>query len=69
MRRVHRPVEVGGRVAGQVRVVFEVEHTARVTATLASAGSEIFALPIRTRWISLNARLTALAGWGEAIQQ
>jgi hypothetical protein len=44
MRRVHRPVEVGGRVAGQVRVVFEVEHTARVTAALASAGSEIFAL-------------------------
>jgi hypothetical protein len=23
-----RPVEVGGRVAGHVRVVFEVEHTA-----------------------------------------
>jgi hypothetical protein len=65
MRRVHRSVEVGGRVAGQVRVVFEVEHTARVTAALASAGSEIFAPPTRTRWNSLHVRLTALAGWGK----
>jgi hypothetical protein len=57
------------RVAGHVRVGFEVEHTARVTAALASAGSEIFASPTPTRWNSLHARLTALAGWGEAVQQ
>jgi hypothetical protein len=30
------------------------------------AGTEIFASPTRSRWNSLNARLTALAGWGEA---
>jgi hypothetical protein len=28
IRRVYRPVDVGGRVAGYVRVVFEVEHAA-----------------------------------------
>jgi hypothetical protein len=67
MRRVRRPVEVGGRVAGPVRVVLEVEHTAGVTAALASAGSEIFASPTRTRWNSPHARLTALAlaGWAK----
>ena len=66
MRRVHRPVDVGGR---HVRVVFEVEHTARATAALASAGAEIFASPTRTPWNPLHARLTALAGWDEAVQQ
>jgi hypothetical protein len=48
MRRVHWPVQLGGRVAVHVRVGFEVEHTARVTATLASAGTETFASPTRT---------------------
>ena len=36
MRRVYRLVDVGGR---QVRVVFEVGHTARVAAAVASAGT------------------------------
>ncbi len=54
-------VEVGSRVAGHVRVAFEVEDTARVTATLASAGAAIVAPPTRTPWNSLNARLTAPA--------
>jgi lactoylglutathione lyase len=51
MRRGHRAVDVGGR---HVRVVFEVEHTAPVAATLASAGTEIFASPTRTPWNSLD---------------
>jgi catechol 2,3-dioxygenase-like lactoylglutathione lyase family enzyme len=54
-------VEVGSRVAGHVRVAFEVEDTSRVTATLASAGAGIIAPPTRTPWNSLNARLTAPA--------
>lgn len=54
-------VEVGSRVAGHVRVAFEVEDTPRVTATLANAGAEIIAPPTRTPWNSLNARLTAPA--------
>lgn len=54
-------VEVGNRVAGHVRVAFEVEDTARVTATLAAAGAGIIAPPTRTPWNSLNARLAAPA--------
>jgi catechol 2,3-dioxygenase-like lactoylglutathione lyase family enzyme len=54
-------VEVGRRVAGQVRVAFEVEDTPRVTTNLASAGAEIIAPPTRTPWNSLNARLAAPA--------
>jgi catechol 2,3-dioxygenase-like lactoylglutathione lyase family enzyme len=54
-------VEVGSRVASHIRVAFEVEDTAQVTATLADAGAEIIAPPTRTPWNSLNARLTAPA--------
>jgi catechol 2,3-dioxygenase-like lactoylglutathione lyase family enzyme len=54
-------VEVGRRVAGQVRVAFEVEDTAKVTDTLASAGAGVVAPPTRTPWDSLNARLSAPA--------
>jgi hypothetical protein len=38
------------RVAGHVRVVFEVEHTAWVTATPASAGAEAIASRHVGRW-------------------
>ena len=65
MCRVHRPVHVGGRVAGHLRVVVGVEHAAQGAAALASAGSEIFASPTRIPWDSLHALLTALAGWDE----
>jgi hypothetical protein len=55
MRRVHWPVQLGGRVAVHVRVGFEVEHTARVTATLASAGTETFCLAdTHSPWNSLH---------------
>jgi lactoylglutathione lyase len=55
-------VEVGRRVAGQVRVAFEVDDTAAVTAELAAAGAEVIAPPTGTPWNSLNSRLAAPAG-------
>jgi lactoylglutathione lyase len=55
-------VEVGRRVAGQVRVAFEVIDTPAVTDTLAGAGAEVIAPPTRTPWNSLNSRLSAPAG-------
>ncbi|MFJ5780100.1 VOC family protein [Streptomyces sp. NPDC093094] len=55
-------VEVGRRVAGHVRVAFEVGDSAAVTAELAAAGAEVVARPTRTPWNSLNARLEAPAG-------
>jgi lactoylglutathione lyase len=55
-------VEVGRRVAGHIRVAFEVADTAASTATLHRAGAEIIAEPVRTPWNSLNARLTAPDG-------
>jgi lactoylglutathione lyase len=55
-------VEVGRRVAGHVRVAFEVADAAATTATLSEAGAEVLAQPVRTPWNSLNARLTAPDG-------
>ena len=55
-------VEVGRRVAGPIRVAFEVADTAGVTARLADAGAEVIAPPTTTPWNSVNARLVAPAG-------
>lgn len=55
-------VEVGQRVAGHVRVAFEVEDAVAATAAVASAGASVLAEPVRTPWNSLNARLEAPAG-------
>jgi lactoylglutathione lyase len=55
-------VEVGRRVAGHVRLAFQVDDTATVTAELAAAGAHVLAEPTRTPWNSLNARLEAPAG-------
>ena len=55
-------VEVGRRVAGHVRVAFQVDDAAAVTAELAAAGAHVLAEPTRTPWNSLNARLEAPAG-------
>ena len=55
-------VEVGRRVAGHIRVAFEVEDAAGVTERLAAGGAEVIAPPTRTPWNSLNARLAAPAG-------
>jgi catechol 2,3-dioxygenase-like lactoylglutathione lyase family enzyme len=55
-------VEVGRRVAGHVRVAFEVEDGEAATRRLAEAGAEVLAEPRRTPWNSLNARLHGRAG-------
>jgi predicted enzyme related to lactoylglutathione lyase len=55
-------VEVGRRVAGHIRVAFEVEDSAAATRRLAAAGAEVIAEPTRTPWNSLNARLQGPAG-------
>jgi catechol 2,3-dioxygenase-like lactoylglutathione lyase family enzyme len=55
-------VEVGRRVAGHIRVAFEVEDSAGATAELADAGAVVVAPPTRTPWNSLNSRLEGPAG-------
>jgi lactoylglutathione lyase len=55
-------VEVGSRVAGHVRVAFEVDDSETATRRLAEAGADVIAEPTRTPWNSLNARLCAPAG-------
>ena len=55
-------VEVGRRVAGHVRVAFEVDDAAALTQALEAAGAEVVAPPTRTPWNSLNARLEGPAG-------
>ena len=55
-------VEVGQRVAGHIRVAFEVDDAPRTTRRLEDAGARVIAEPVRTPWDSLNARLEAPAG-------
>ena len=55
-------VEVGRRVAGHVRVAFEVDDARATMNELAAAGATVVAEPTRTPWNSLNARLEAPAG-------
>ncbi|MEU2912323.1 VOC family protein [Streptomyces massasporeus] len=52
-------VEVGRRVAGHIRVAFQVDDSVATTAKLAAAGAEVVAEPTRTPWNSLNSRLEA----------
>jgi lactoylglutathione lyase len=52
-------VEVGRRVAGHIRVAFEVDDATATTTRLAEAGAEVLAEPTRTPWQSLNSRLAA----------
>ena len=53
-------VEVGRRVAGQIRVAFEVDDSPSVTRCLERAGATVIAEPTVTPWNSLNARLEAV---------
>jgi lactoylglutathione lyase len=55
-------VEVGSRVAGRIRIAFEVDDAAAATEAAAAAGARVIADPVRTPWRSLNARLVAPAG-------
>ncbi len=55
-------VEVGRRVAGHIRVAFEVADSAATLRQLETAGATVLAEPTRTPWNSLNARLEGPAG-------
>jgi lactoylglutathione lyase len=55
-------VEVGARVAGHIRIAFEIEDAAETTLRLAAAGARVLAEPTPTPWGSLNSRLEAPAG-------
>jgi lactoylglutathione lyase len=55
-------VEVGRRVAGHIRVAFEVDDCAVTTEALTAAGAALVAPPTRTPWDSLNARLDGPGG-------
>lgn len=55
-------VEVGRRVAGHIRIAFEVPDAAAATKRLASSGATVLAEPTVTPWNSLNARLEGPAG-------
>ena len=52
-------VEVGRRVAGHIRVAFEVDDSEAATRAAETAGADVVAEPTRTPWDSLNARLEA----------
>jgi len=55
-------VEVGRRVAGPLRIAFEVPDPQAATDRLTAAGAEVVAPPTRTPWGSLNARLVGPGG-------
>jgi predicted enzyme related to lactoylglutathione lyase len=55
-------VEVGRRVAGHIRVAFQVDDSEAMTRTLEAAGATLIAEPVRTPWGSLNSRLEGPAG-------
>jgi catechol 2,3-dioxygenase-like lactoylglutathione lyase family enzyme len=55
-------VEVGERVAGHIRVAFEVDDAEAATSRLTDAGARVIARPVVTPWNSLNSRLEAPAG-------
>lgn len=55
-------VEVGRRVAGHIRVAFQVRDAEAATDAAAEAGASVIARPVLTPWNSRNARLDAPAG-------
>src|SRR5688572_10911731 len=55
-------VEVGRRVAGHVRVAFQVTDAKAATDRVVAAGAELIAAPTETPWRSLNSRLNGPAG-------
>jgi lactoylglutathione lyase len=55
-------VEVGRRVAGHLRVAFQVDDTRSMAGRLVDAGASEIAPPTETPWHSLNARLEGPAG-------
>ena len=55
-------VEVGRRVAGHVRVAFQMPDAEAATDRAIAAGATLIARPVETPWRSLNARLSGPGG-------
>jgi catechol 2,3-dioxygenase-like lactoylglutathione lyase family enzyme len=55
-------IEVGRRVAGPVRIAFEVDDSEAVAARLVAAGAEQLAEPVTTPWNDRNVRVRAPDG-------
>ena len=55
-------IEVGKRVAGPVRLAFQVADSAATTVELEAAGAERIAGPVTTPWNDLNVRLETAGG-------
>jgi len=55
-------IEVGRRVAGPVRVAFQVADSDAAAARLVAAGAELIAGPVTTPWNDRNVRLRAPDG-------
>jgi catechol 2,3-dioxygenase-like lactoylglutathione lyase family enzyme len=55
-------IEVGRRVAGPIRVAFEVDDSRAAAAALADAGAEVIGGPVETPWHDVNVRLVAPDG-------
>ena len=53
---------VGRRVAGTVRIAFEVEDSRAPSEQLAEAGAELLGGPVETPWHDVNVRLVAPDG-------
>ena len=55
-------IEVGRRVAGPVRIAFEVGDSAAVAERLTDAGGVVLGGPVETPWNDLNVRVYAPDG-------
>jgi catechol 2,3-dioxygenase-like lactoylglutathione lyase family enzyme len=55
-------IEVGRRVAGRVRIAFEVDDSAAAADELEEAGAERLGGPVETPWHDVNVRLVAPDG-------
>ena len=55
-------IEVGRRVAGAVRIAFEVDDSPTMSSRLVEAGAELLGGPVETPWRDVNVRLVAPDG-------
>jgi catechol 2,3-dioxygenase-like lactoylglutathione lyase family enzyme len=55
-------IEVGRRVAGRVRIAFEVDDSRTAAGALTAAGAELIGGPVETPWRDVNVRLLAPDG-------
>ena len=55
-------IEVGRRVAGTVRIAFEVDDSRATSERLVEAGAELLGAPVVTPWQDINVRLVAPDG-------